>query len=310
MVDEAVAAQPRQPLSIVIASRNRPRMLDRCLSLLLRESGASCVNDEVIVIDSASSTDDTRHLAAAYNARYVRVDKAGLSRARNVGWRAASNELVAFVDDDVLVHRDWREAMAMALGEPDVAFVTGWIGLPPSQAHIVEPQPHIVWPERLHFDRTTPRYVGAGANIGVRRSCLEALGGFDERLGAGTFFGAAEDADLFDRLISAGYVGTYRPEVKVDHDAWRSLPERLRQQWAYGKATGAHVRLLLRQDPERVRRMVKRAVWKRGIKLALQRARAGWWGGATASALGVIGQAVGFLAAVPVFRTPWSRRSN
>ena len=57
---------------------------------------------------------------------------------------------------------------------------------------------------------------GAGANWGVRRTGLDAVGGFDERLGPATWFAAAEDADLYDRLVLAGYVGRYCPDVRVD----------------------------------------------------------------------------------------------
>jgi GT2 family glycosyltransferase len=277
-------------------------MLKRCLETLLADGRR---DDEIIVVDSAPSNDETAKVAASYDVRYLRVELPGVSRARNAGWRAAHNELIGFVDDDVRLHPGWRDAMATALATPELAFVAGWIGVPPEQADAKDPQPCIVLKEPLRFDRDSPRYFAAGANIGVRRSCLEAAGGFDERLGAGSFFGAAEEVDLFDRLIATGCVGEYRPEVRVDHDAWRTQRDRLRQQWSYGKATGARLRLLVRRDRARVPSILRRTFWKRGLKLAYRYAREGWWGGAVSEVFRMCGVVTGFVAAWPVFRRPW-----
>jgi glycosyltransferase involved in cell wall biosynthesis len=262
-------------------------------------------DDEIVVVDSASNTADAARVASAHGVRYVRVELPGVSRARNAGWRTASHELVAFIDDDVRVHEGWRDAMAVALGAPQNGFVTGWIGLPPEQAGAIDPQPHIVLPDVRRFDRDAPRYFGAGANIGILRSALGEVGGFDERLGAGTWFGAAEDHDLFDRLVAIDHFGEYRPEVRVDHDAWRSRRERLRQQWSYGKGVGARVRLLARRDRPRAWRSGRRILWKRGLKQALLRARDHWWDGAASSVLWVAGAIAGFVVAWPAFRQPW-----
>jgi glycosyltransferase involved in cell wall biosynthesis len=292
----------RDALSIVIPTRNRPEMLDRCLRHVLTGGRGG---DEIIVVDSASADDGTARVAASHGARYVRLEVAGVSRARNAGWRAASHELVAFTDDDVRVHDGWRDAMASALADPDMAFVTGWIGVPADQADAPDPQPHIVEPHRHRMDREARRYYGAGGNFGVRHSALRDIGGFDERLGAGAWFGAAEDADLFDRLVAAGYVGEYRPDVRVDHDAWRSVREGLRQQWAYGKGIGARIRLLLHRDRDRAWRAARRALWPRGIKLVYRRLRERWWIGAGNSAMRLVGTVVGFVVALPRFRASW-----
>src|SRR3954452_8521202 len=205
----------REPLSVVLPTRNRPDLLERCLQTLYAAGLRD--DDEVIVVDSASTGDGAQRIASKYGAHFVRLEESGVSRARNAGWRTAHHELVGFIDDDVRVHPGWPDAMAAALAEPGNAFVAGWIGVPPEQAGAIDPQPYIVLPDRIRFDRDSPRYFAAGANMGVRRSLLATIGGFDERLGAGTFFGAAEEADIFDRLIALGHFGEYRPEVRVDH---------------------------------------------------------------------------------------------
>jgi glycosyltransferase involved in cell wall biosynthesis len=292
----------RQPLTIVVPTRDRPDLLQRCLEHLVV---GGLDSDELVIVDSASRGDDAARIASAYDAKYVRVDLPGVSRARNAGWREATHELVAFVDDDARAHEGFRDAMARALGAPQNAFVTGWIGVPPGQEDAIDPQPYIVLPDVHRLDHDAPRLIGAGANMGVRRSALAKVGGFDERLGAGAWFGAAEEADLFDRLIAIGDFGEYRPEVRVDHDAWRTRRQRFRQQWNYGKATGARMRLLVRRDRDRVPLLAKRTLWRRGVILAIRRAREGWYEGAALTVVRMAGVVTAFVVAWPRLRETW-----
>ena len=106
--------EARDPLSIVLPTHNRPDLLRRCLDHLLV---GGLDDDEIVVVDSAPSDDSAERVVAAYDVRYVRVDLPGVSRARNAGWRAASHELVAFIDDDARAHEGFRDAMAHALGD-------------------------------------------------------------------------------------------------------------------------------------------------------------------------------------------------
>ncbi|MFN8223324.1 MAG: glycosyltransferase family 2 protein [Gaiellales bacterium] len=68
-------------LSVVVPATNRPPTLPRCL-----EAIAAAGPDEVIVVETAAGT--------------------GPAAARNAGAARAGGELIAFVDADVLVHRD------------------------------------------------------------------------------------------------------------------------------------------------------------------------------------------------------------
>ncbi|MGH9632312.1 MAG: glycosyltransferase family 2 protein, partial [Bryobacteraceae bacterium] len=63
---------------------------------------------------------------------------------------------------------------------------------------------------------------------------------FDERLGPGTAFPAAEDNDLGLRLLRAGYRIHYVPEAVVDHLAWRTASDYLPFKWRYGRGQGAY----------------------------------------------------------------------
>lgn len=290
----------REPLSVVVPTKDRAERLAGCLDLLCKSVGAQ---DEVLVVDSASRSADTLRVAQQYDVRYVRADQPGASRARNLGWQSATHELIAFVDDDVRVDSDWADAMARALAAPGVAFVTGWIGVAGESQP--DPQPLMVDPQPRELDAQTRAAFGASANVGARRDALRRVGGFDERLGPPSWFAAAEDADLFDRFVLAGLTGRYCPDVRVDHEHTRSRAETLRLHWSYGKGTGARLRLLLRRDRARAAREARELLWRRGVAQMFGRLRQRWVTGAACSALRVVGAVVAFGCALVALRASW-----
>jgi GT2 family glycosyltransferase len=100
------------------------------------------------------------------------------------------------------------------------------------------------------------RDVGPGANVAIPREVVLELGGYDERLGAGTRFGGAEDNDIGLRLLDAGCEVRHIPDAVMLHRAWRSREARLRLRWAYALGKGAfyakHAHL---HDPYTLRRL-------------------------------------------------------
>jgi len=233
-------------IAVVVPTRDRIDLLDACLASLRASVRAT---DEIIVADSASNDPRVREIAERHGAAYVRCDEPGASRARNAGWRLSRADVVAFIDDDVRVDEGWASALANAFSDPGTAFVTGRVGEPdgstdPKLAQKVDAEPALL-------DRTTTGVIGHSANLAVRRRALETIGGFDEALGAGARFRAAEDLDLFDRLFAAGYVGRYDPAVSAVHESWRRLRDYVRLQGDYGYGIGARIAKLIRYDRSR-----------------------------------------------------------
>jgi glycosyltransferase involved in cell wall biosynthesis len=237
--------RPDRPVSVVIPTRDRAHLLEECL-VSLRKSLRPF--DELIVADSASMSPDVKTVALAFDAKYIRCRLPGTSRARNAGWRAARHEIVAFVDDDVRVDPTWASALAKVFDDPGVAFVTGAIGWPDVKRAAGPAVAVMERPDALRLDASTTGIIGHSANLSARRSALEHVGGFDELLGPGVRFRAAEDHDLFDRLFASGYVGRYEPSVSSYHESWRRIREWVRLQGAYGWGTGARIAKLLRTD--------------------------------------------------------------
>jgi histidinol-phosphate phosphatase family protein len=120
---------------------------------------------------------------------------AGPAASRNLGWRAATAEWVAFLDDDVVPSATWLADLAADLEGlgPDVGG---------SQGRVVVPMPGGRRPtdwERNVRGLETARW--ATADMAYRRQALEEVGGFDERFPRAY----REDADLGLRVVRAGY---------------------------------------------------------------------------------------------------------
>jgi glycosyltransferase involved in cell wall biosynthesis len=251
-------------LSIVVPTRDRPELLDGCLRSLrpgLRDG------DELIVVDSASTDPNVAHTARANGALVIRCDRPGVGVARNAGWRAATNDAVVFVDDDVRVAPEWADAWRAVISEhPDAAFFTGRIGIPPEQRGVDRPVAVKDEEEPAVLDASTTGSLGHSANLAVHRWALDTIGGFDEQMGAGGRFRSSPEYDLFDRLFAAGWTGRYEPAPQAWHEQWRTRAELVRLDYSYGTGTGARLAKLVRTNRPRSRAVAREHVWENGLR--------------------------------------------
>jgi len=265
---------------VVVCTHDRPQGLRAALRSLLDQTHDAY---EIIVVDNGPSTDETCQVVAAMadaRIRYVLEPRAGLSRARNVGARAARGEIVAYTDDDVAVDRDWLSWIATAFARaPRVGVVTGLV---PAAALETRSQAifdtRIGWGERLEprlydLGANHPRtrffpysagVFGTGANCAFRADTLRELGYFDERLGPGNPTLGAEDLDMFLRALRAGWTLAYEPAAIVWHFHRaddRALAYQLR---AYGYGLGAYAakHIAARDTGPEVARLVPAALWR------------------------------------------------
>ncbi|MEG3990834.1 glycosyltransferase [Microcoleus sp. S28C3] len=243
-------------VSVIICTRNRPEQLARCLRSLQNLSQPA---HELIVIDNAPSSDATRQLVAEMpGVKYVLEPRPGLSVARNTGISHSTGDIIAFTDDDVIVHPDWVARIAQSFSEPKVIAVTGLI-LPAeleTEAQLIfqKGESGFGWGYRsLTFDpeffKDTKHLgapvwrIGAGANMAFRREAFELLGDFDERLGAGAS-GCSEDSELWYRVLAEGWICYYDPIPVVYHYHRDDLDSLKHQMYQYMRG---HIAALLIQ---------------------------------------------------------------
>ena len=279
-------------VTVVVPTRDRPEQLARCVGSV---RAAMRDGDELIVVDSASvRADEVRAAAAPCADRVRRAERPGVDRARNLGWRNAKHELILFTDDDVVVDSGWVAGFAAAAEEDQAAgFFTGRIEVPPGEPF---PRRDIALKRDLEpavYDRSSVVNLGHGASMACRREVLEAIGGWDEALGAGGHFRSAPEVDLFDRVLIAGWPGRYVPAALAYHEQWRDMAAIERLDFGYGIGNGARIAKLLRSDRARARRVAANAFWHWGLATAMAQWRSGDRRLARSTTYRVVGNAIG-----------------
>jgi len=236
-------------LSVVICTRDRPDTVGQAI-----ESVAECDFPEydIHIMDQSTNTqtrDIVQDLAKRFEGKcaivYHYLEKAGLSRAYNAGMRATSGEVVACTDDDVVVPKDWIAQIARAFAEePKLGLLYGQVLIPESLkeaertgALIV---PHLLIERRRLLGAGHGfKIFGMGANMAIRRSAFELVGGFDEALGGGGPLRSSQDFDFAFRMYRRGLCILLAPEVKVDHYGSRTQAQWGGTMKAYGIGDGA-----------------------------------------------------------------------
>jgi GT2 family glycosyltransferase len=215
-------------VTVVIPTFNRADDLPLTLQAIADQS----VRPRSIIVVDDGSTDATEEVAVEWAARLVRAgipliyeknDRLGPASARNVGWRAAASEHIAFIDSDVTLEGQWIESTLSALA------VSPWLGAVGGQV-LYAHRPELVncfggemsaiglaWDAEEGAPAVTcdrPRQVlwANTSALMVRRQALQETGGFDE-----TLFYYYEDSDLGWRLNLAGWQVEVVPEALAFH---------------------------------------------------------------------------------------------
>src|SRR5580698_9358062 len=111
-------------VSIVIATCDRPDQLRACLSSLLAADSKRAV--EIVVVDNRPDSGLTAAIAADFpGVRWLTEARPGAAYARNTGISASGGGIIAIIDDDVVVARDWLEKLLGHFIREDVMAVTG-----------------------------------------------------------------------------------------------------------------------------------------------------------------------------------------
>jgi O-antigen biosynthesis protein len=254
------------PVSVVVATLDRPEQLRGCLAALCAQ--ATCRPLEIVVVDNHPASGLTAPVVAEFpGAVLVSEPRRGLAYARNAGFIAARGAVVACTDDDVVAPPGWLEALVAPFADPLVMAVTGNV-LPLELDSPAQQFYEAYGGLGRGFQRRTvdgrwfrqrrgavPTWeLGATANAAFRATVFAdpAIGLMDEALGPGTPSGVGEDTYLFYRILKAGHPLVYEPSAYVWHRHRRSMPELRRQLYGYSKGHVAyHLTTLLRDGDRR-----------------------------------------------------------
>jgi GT2 family glycosyltransferase len=215
-------------VSVVVCTHNGAPTLRECLEALRHQRYARY---EVLVIDDGS-TDATPDTAREFEfAHYHRQDHAGLSAARNLGMKLAKGSILAYTDDDCMPDEDWILHLASAFDDEQWV-AAGGPNIPPPARNLTEAVVAVApgAPTHVLLNDVEAEHL-PGCNLSIRKSALEAIGGFREE-----FRAAGDDVDVCWRLQAAGGRLCFVPGAVVWHHRRAAVRGYLRQQSGYGRA--------------------------------------------------------------------------
>ncbi|NMP22535.1 glycosyltransferase family 2 protein [Sulfobacillus harzensis] len=209
-------------VTVVVATYNREEMLVDTIKDLVQQDYPDF---EVLVIDQTPDhLPDVAAFLTEFGAsgrgQWIRTDKPGLTRARNIGLQRATGSYIIYVDDDVRIpDAKFIQHHVDALSRPGVGAAAG---------RVLEPdRPPLTVDKRVgwlgYFGTREPGFgterSGAaesvrGCNMSFVRSVLSDIGGFDE---AYTRSAYREDTDVAFRVKRAGYQLWFSAEAWLYH---------------------------------------------------------------------------------------------
>jgi glycosyltransferase involved in cell wall biosynthesis len=235
-------------ITVILCTYNRCSQLANVLECINDQRLPESVRWEILVVDN-NSRDETRKVVESFldrhpgRFRYLFEAQQGKSYALNAGIREASGDILAFIDDDVIVEPMWLQNLTAALNTdgwvgtggrilPERAFsLPAWLSLDGEQAN----GPLVIF--NLGDAACELETAPFGTNMAFQKKMFEKYGGFRADLGPcpGTEI-RGEDSEFGNRLLSKGERLRYEPSAIVYH----SVPkERIRRKyflaWWYDK---------------------------------------------------------------------------
>lgn len=191
-------AESRPTISLVIPAYNEEAYLPACLDAVMRNLAGQV--KEIIVVDN-NSTDGTRQVVERCpGVTYVFEPSKGITRARQRGYRAATGDIIAYIDADTKPPAGWIEQIREQFAAHDnLACLSGPYSF--YDISLIRNRMLTAWFVAAKPLYKLTGYMMVGGNFAISRHVLEKMGGFDSSI---EFYG--EDVDVAKRAKKHGKV--------------------------------------------------------------------------------------------------------
>jgi glycosyltransferase involved in cell wall biosynthesis len=215
------------PITVILATRNRPALAPRAAASILRSPYPAFHLRIIDQSDDASTRLALQSIADDPRVTIVAAPPRGLAASRNLGVAQSDTPLIAFTDDDCEAAPHWLPAIADAFAaDPGIGLMFGTVNAPQyDRGRGFIPAYRVAVAVTAHSLRQKSSIEGFGANMALRRTIWQDLGGFDELMGAGSRFRAGEDTDFTIRALIAGHKVHECPVAVVTHFGFRRWDE-------------------------------------------------------------------------------------
>lgn len=212
-------------VSIVIPAYNAQKIISKTIEACLQQNYSN--EYEVIVVDDGS-TDDTADIIKKYPVKYIYQNNSGPAAARNTGWKAASGEIICFIDSDCIPEKNWVEKIVKRYTSDEIGGVGGSYDIINKDSLLARCIHEEIGQRHITTSGETD-YLGS-FNLSYRKKVLEKMGGFNESFK----HASGEDNDLSYRVKKAGYKLIFDKDIKVSHHHQTNFLKYLKEQYRHG----------------------------------------------------------------------------
>jgi GT2 family glycosyltransferase len=239
-------------VSVVIPTYRRRALVERSLQSLARQTLPPEQYEVIVAIDG--SEDGTREMvgrfSGPFHARAVWQEHRGPAAARNAGVRAATGDVLVFLDDDMEASPGLLAAHARAHALGSAVAVLGPVP-------VSRPESRTAQFIAARFERHSAKLAQSeyslklrdfySGNCSIRRDVFWAVGRFDE---AFRIYGN-EDVELAFRLMRSGVRLIFQPDAIAYQRYTKSIGDLAHDNIAKGRTAV----LLARKHPEALREL-------------------------------------------------------
>lgn len=223
-------------ISVVICAYNAANCIQGIFDSLKKQN----FTDFEVVVANDGSTDETAEIARKNGARVIDMEHKGLSAARNVGISNSKADVVAIIDADCYASKNWLQEIYKEIYEKGERVVTGNTKIPKSTflgdciSGLGYPGGgHLGFDKMWRVDEQGHTDHLAGGNCAFRKSLVEGVGSFNEKL---TITG--DDVYLSMKLLENGIKIKYNPNMVMYHKPRKDLKTFLH--WHYTRGKGSY----------------------------------------------------------------------
>jgi len=211
---------------------------------------------EVILSTNSKQVTDEIKRELNEKVKLLKVDKPGLSIAKNEAIKKSQGDFISFLDDDAIADKNWLKNILNGFKNPKIGIIGGPI--------------YPIWPKKSF--KTIKRSILAkewlsilnysqkktsidrvfGCNFSVRKSLFKEFGLFKTSFGrVNNNLMGGEDTEFCDRVKSK-YEILYDPDIKVSHII---SPERVTLKWIFKRAFyGGYSKAIQKRKPRKISR--------------------------------------------------------
>jgi GT2 family glycosyltransferase len=213
--------------SIIVSTWNGRHLLETCLPRLLTAVARDGRRHEIIVVDDASRDDTVAFVRAEFpQVRLLPLKwNHRFAGANNVAAGVASGDVLIFLNNDMLVERDFIGPLLRHFAEPDVFAVTAHLHMQPRQTAFgpvretglvrarFEDGAFVLQHDDPESEKAVPVIYAGGGSSAWRRDRFLQLGGFDTLFRPFYF----EDLDVSYRGQKHGWRILFEPASCAEH---------------------------------------------------------------------------------------------